>query len=139
MAVMEPFAQYDRRQAAKSLVQKLLKTRRGLAFGEAEFLPHLNELIEKIRVIAKFTDHQREELVLYAIERSGATTPNEIAEDTKFTREAVSEILADLAKRQLVYQTRRYVPGSDRPQFAIKSRRVAVPEAGEVITDLRKY
>lgn len=129
MAALEPFVQYDRRQAGKALVQKLLKTRRTLSNAESEFLPQLNELIEKIRAVARFTDHQREELVLYAIERSGATTINEIAEDARLTRDVVKEILIDLGKRSLVYQTRRYVPGSDRPQFAIKSRRVAVPEA----------
>ena len=129
MVAVVPFAEYDRRQAGKSLVQKLLKTRRSLTIAEQQFLPDLNALIDKLRQTAKFTDHQREELVLYAIERSGATTPNEIAEDTKLSRDAVNEILHSLAMRNVIYQARRYVPGSDRPQFAIKSHRVKVPEA----------
>jgi len=129
MVAVVPFAEYDRRQAGKSLVQKLLKVRRSLDNTELEYLPELNTLIDKLRQVTKYSDHQREELVLYAIERSGATTVNEIAEDTKFTGDTVKEILHELHARNLVYQVRKYIPGSDRPNFAIKSRRVKVPEA----------
>jgi hypothetical protein len=129
MAAVAPFVECDRRQAGKSVVQKLLKARRSLEAGELEYLPHLNELIDKIRAVAKFSDHQREGLVLYSIERSGACTLKEISEDTRLPVEAVKEIVETLGQAGTLYMVRRYVPGSDRPQYSIKSRRVKIPEA----------
>lgn len=116
--------------AGKSLIDKLLRVRRSLTPDEQRFgLSHLNKLIEDYRSLIRATPSQREEMVLYSIERSGATTETEIAEDTRLHRCVVSELVAALINRGLLYRVSRLVPGSGRPQFAIKSNRVKSPEA----------
>lgn len=131
--VREFIASKDARmKAGKAVVDKLLKLRRTMEGLELEHLPEINSFIEKLRAKTRFTDSQREELVLLAIERHGATTLTEISEDTRIAKDAVKEIVVGLGKRGVLYQVPRYVPGSDRPQYAIKSHRVRLPEAGEL-------
>jgi hypothetical protein len=85
--------------------------------------PKVNQLIEELRSLIRATPNQREEMVLYSIERSGATTETEIAEDTRLHRCVVNELVAALINRGILYRVSRTVIGSDRPQFAIKSNR----------------
>lgn len=128
------FSDDERRNAGKRVVQKLLQVRRQLSAVEStEYYAEISELIDRIRRKTSVSNQKREELVLYSIEQSGACTPSEIAEDTKIPRNIVDEIIHSLAMRQVIYQTRRYVPGSDRPQFMIKSSRSKTPEATDVI------
>ncbi len=116
--------------AAKAVIDKLLKVRRSLSAPEQEFgLPKINLLIEELRSLVRATPSQREEMVLYSVERQGAVSETEIAGDTKLHRKVVEQIVADLIEKQILYKVRRLVPGSDRPQFAIKSNRVKLPEA----------
>lgn len=120
----------DDAAAGKAVIDKLLKLRRSLSADEQRFgLPKVNQLIEELRSLIRATPSQREEMVLYAIERSGATTETEIAEDTRLHRCVVNEMVAALINRGVLYRVSRTVIGSDRPQFAIKSNRAKLPEA----------
>ena len=116
--------------AAKSAIDKLLKVRRSLSASEQAFcLPRVNLLIEELRSLTRATPTQREEMVLYAIERSGCTTETEISEDTRLHRSVVNDIVKSLIEKNILYRVSRTVIGSGRPQFALKSRRAKLPEA----------
>jgi DNA-binding MarR family transcriptional regulator len=120
--------------AGKTLIDRLLKLRRNLSIDEQHLgLGPLNALIDDLRARVRATPSQREEMVLYAIERQGATTRTEISEDTRIHREIVDQLVEEMVAKDLLYIVPRHVPGSDRPQFAIKSRRAASPEVDEVI------
>ena len=80
--------------AAKAVIDKLLKVRRSLSPAEERFaLPKINFLIEEFRSLIRATPIQREEMVLYSIERSGATTETEISEDTRLHRTVVKDLV----------------------------------------------
>lgn len=116
--------------AAKSVIDKLLKVRRSLTPEEQRFgLPKVNLLIEEFRSLVRATPTQLEEMILYAVERQGATTETEIAEDTRLHRSVVKEIVDGLIDAGSLYKVSRTVIGSGRPQFAIKSNRAKLPEA----------
>jgi hypothetical protein len=116
--------------AGKALIDRLLKVRRSLSPSEQRFgLPKLNLLIEEFRSLIRATPTQREEMILYAVEVQGATTETEISEDTRLHRDVVRDIVQSLYDKDLLYRVSRLVPGSGRPQFAIKSRRLNTPEA----------
>lgn len=116
--------------AAKAVIEKLLKVRRSLSPAEERFaLPKINFLIEEFRSLIRATPTQREEMVLYSVERSGATTETEISEDTRLHRTVVKDLVQSLIDKGILYKVSRLVPGSGRPQFAIKSNRVKSPEA----------
>lgn len=127
LATMPP----DKLQSAgKTMVDRLLKVRRSLSTEEQLIgLPRLNLLIEELRSLTRATPTQREEMVLYAVERQGATTATEIAEDTRLHPLMVKEILDSLYKKNLLYKVKKTVIGSGRQNYAIKSHRVKLPEA----------
>ena len=126
--VTEPVPVED--AAGKAVIDKLLKVRRSLSPAEERFaLPKINFLIEEFRSLIRATPIQREEMVLYSIERSGATTETEISEDTRLHRTVVKDLVQSLIDKGILYKVSRLVPGSGRPQFAIKSNRVKSPEA----------
>jgi len=126
--VAEPVPVED--AAGKAVIDKLLKVRRSLSPAEERFaLPKINFLIEEFRSLIRATPTQREEMVLYSIERSGATTETEISEDTRLHRTVVKDLVQSLIDKGILYKVSRLVPGSGRPQFAIKSNRVKSPEA----------
>lgn len=126
--VTEPVPVED--AAGKAVIDKLLKVRRSLSPAEERFaLPKINFLIEEFRSLIRATPTQREEMVLYAIERSGATTETEISEDTRLHRTVVKDLVQSLIDKGILYKVSRLVPGSGRPQFAIKSNRNKLPEA----------
>ncbi len=127
--VAEPVAPAED-AAGKAVIDKLLKVRRSLSPAEERFaLPKINFLIEEFRSLIRATPTQREEMVLYSIERSGATTETEISEDTRLHRTVVKDLVQSLIDKGILYKVSRLVPGSGRPQFAIKSNRVKSPEA----------
>ncbi len=126
--VAEPVPVED--AAGKAVIDKLLKVRRSLSPAEERFaLPKINFLIEEFRSLIRATPTQREEMVLYSIERSGATTETEISEDTRLHRTVVKDLVQSLIDKGILYKVSRLVPGSGRPQFAIKSNRNKLPEA----------
>jgi hypothetical protein len=121
------------RRAGKLLIQKLLTVRRSLTGTETQFLNQINDCIELVRAHCRYSDTQREELVLYAIEKSCATTESEISEDTRLDIGVVRMILADLKAREIVYQVNKFIPGSDRQYHILKSRRVENVEASDAM------
>lgn len=128
------YSEKERIAAGRKLLNQLLLVRRRMdPVQKAEFFSEIEALITTIRTRSRLKDSQIEELILQAIECHGACTPNEIAEDTRLSREVVDAVIHSLAMRAVIYQTRRYVPGSDRPQFMIKSRRQKSPEATQPI------
>jgi hypothetical protein len=120
----------DLRLAAKAVIDKELKVRRSLAGPELLFVDELNKLIEHIRSLSRLSDTQREELVLYSIERQGATTFDEIAGDTRLHVSVVKEIVEKLKTDGRLTTPKKYIPGSDRSYPMFKSSRQAIPEAG---------
>jgi DNA-binding MarR family transcriptional regulator len=66
--------------------------------------------------------------VLVAIEIQGATTPTEIAEDSRLPASVVKEILGELIKKNILYLAPKFIPGSDRQYYMYKSNRVKTPE-----------
>lgn len=126
--VLCPGETVDRRRKAKRVVDRLLKVRRNLKNGEHEFYNTITRACDEIRAYAKLTDTQREELVLYSIEKQMASTPTEIADDTKLNLDLVKQILDKLYDDGKVYFPNRYVPLSGRQWTIIKSKRVKTPE-----------
>lgn len=118
------------RAGGKCVVDKLLKLRRSLEGAEHLFVTQINDCISNIRSITRMSDHQREEAILWSIERSGATTYTEIAEDTRLAVSVVKEIVAELQERGRLARPRKHVVGSDRPNYMFKSTRAGIPEAG---------
>jgi hypothetical protein len=116
-------------QAGKTVVEKLLKVRRGLNPEEEHYLIQINACIEQIRSVSRLNDRQREEVILFAIEVQGAITVKEISEDTRLSVDIVKDTLRLLIRQKIVYETPRYVPGSGRQYFMYKSNRVKTPEA----------
>lgn len=110
------------------MVDKLLKVRRELSNGSTKYYDAITRAVDEIRALAKLSDTQKEELVLYSIERQGATTAGEIADDTRLHISVVKQILDRLFDQGKVYFPDRYVPLSGRQWTMIKSRRAGVPE-----------
>jgi hypothetical protein len=119
----------DLRGSAKSVIDKLLKVRRSFLGTEEIWTDELNKAIELIRSLSRLSDNQREEAVLYSIERQGATTFDEIAGDTHLHVSVVKEIVEKLKTAGRLRTPKKYIPGSDRPYQMFKSSRLAIPEA----------
>ena len=120
----------DERRRAKLIVDKLLKVRRSLDLNlDARHYEAITRACEEIRAFARLTDTQREELILYSIEKQGASTATEIAEDTRLHISIVKKLLDKLFDAGVVYFPDRYVPLSGRQWQMIKSRRTKTPEA----------
>lgn len=126
--VLPPAGSTDERREAKRVVDKLLKVRRELSNGSTKYYDAITRAVDEIRALAKLSDTQKEELVLYSIERQGATTAGEIADDTRLHISVVKQILDRLFDQGKVYFPDRYVPLSGRQWTMIKSRRAGVPE-----------
>jgi predicted transcriptional regulator len=121
--------QNSRQSAGKQLVNDLLKIRLKLDPKQSEYYEDLNELIDRIRAKSQLTDSQREERILYSVEKQQAGTRQEIAGDTKLPSSVVKTIVADLMDRGILYEVPRCVPGSGRQYYLIKSHRQNIPEA----------
>lgn len=117
------------RASAKAVIDKQLKLRRSLVGTEEIWLDEINRSIESIRSLSRLTDNQREELVLYSIERQGATTFDEIAGDTRLHVSVVKEIVAKLQADGRLRRPKKHVPLSGRSYHMFKSERQAIPEA----------
>lgn len=124
-----PIPLENKREAGKRIVEKLHRLRRSLDIGELEFIAQVNGCIDQIRSLTKLTDTQREEVVLYSIEKQGATTFTEIAEDTRLHVSVVKQIVISLKSQGRLRQPRKYIPGSGKPNYITKSVRADTPEA----------
>ena len=117
-------------RAGKAVIDQLLKVRRNLTPDqELIALPKLNNCIEEIRSLIRYTDTQRIELIMHAVERQGATTAIEIAEDTRIHISVVRTLLSELYDSKQLYMALKTVIGSGRQNYIIKSNRVKLPEA----------
>lgn len=116
--------------SAKTLLRELYKIRANNP--DNPFMPGINALIEKCRNFINAAPSQVEEKILYAIEKQMCWTLSEIVEETKISREVISEILEELKKQNLVRFVSRYIPGSDRKYFLVKSNRQDVPEMSDL-------
>ena len=116
------------RRKGMNVIRKIYKVRKSLVGGETCYVNYLNDAIARIRAVSRLSDNQREELVLYAIERQGATSLTEIVEDTRIDRKSVEIILESLMNREILYNTRKYTPGMDKKNYMYKSIRVRTPE-----------
>jgi hypothetical protein len=113
----------DSPAASKSVIDKLLKVRRSLDSQEQRFaLPKINLLIEELRSLTRATPTQREEMVLYAVERQGATTETEIAEDTRLHRSVVREMVQSLFDKNICIKY--LVPSSAPDGRSLRSNQI---------------
>lgn len=119
----------ERRAEGKNLLKELYRIRQNMTqIQREEFGGELGVLIDAVAIRSRLTDAQREEYVLYAIEQSQAGTAREVADDCRLDLKAVKKILDGLESRGIVYQVKRYVPGSDRQYLLYKSNRFRTPE-----------
>lgn len=113
----------------KRAIDAILKARRELlSFGQERGLTQINTCLEALRSISRLSDTQSEELILFAVERQGATTLTEIAEDSRLAPAVVKIIAKELIERNILYLVPKFIPGSDRQYFMYKSNRVKTPE-----------
>lgn len=119
----------DLQKSGKRTIDRLLKVRREMVAGEEAFIPSVNFAVERIRELSRLSDTQREELILWSVEKSMATSIGEISEDTKIDAASVKEMVNNLVKRNILYYANRLIPGSGRQYYLIKSNRVKTPEA----------
>lgn len=118
----------NHKRGGHSVARRLYALRRQLNPDEMPFVGLINKTIEEIRVLSNSSGDALDKKILYAVEYQGCITFTEIAEDTKIHKDKVKEIVLDLRNRGVIRIVRRFVPGSDRQYYAIKSNRVDVGE-----------
>ena len=111
----------------KRAIEILLRARRELG-EQAEGLIEITACIDAVKAKSRLTDTQREELILYAIEKQGATTVTEISEDIRIAPSIVKALVERMIEEGLIYPVRKYIVGSDRQYYMLKSRRANIPE-----------
>lgn len=94
--------------------------------------PELNKIIKIARALTGATPTQIEGKILYAIEKQAAWTITEISEETGLSREIVINNLKILIENSLVIKVRRFIPGSDKPNFLFKSKRQNIGEMDDL-------
>jgi DNA-binding MarR family transcriptional regulator len=110
-------------------IDAVLKARRELlSFAQERGIPQINMCLEALRSISRLSDSQSEEIILHAIERQGATTLTEIAEDSRLAPAVVKVLVKNLLEKNILYLVPKFIPGSDRQYFMYKSNRVKTPE-----------
>lgn len=110
-------------------IDAVLRARRFLAsLGQERGLRQINDCLENLRSISRFSDTQMQELILKSIEVQGATTIAEICEDARLAPVVVKPIIAHLIEQNTLYKVPRFIPGSDRQYFMFKSSRQRTPE-----------
>lgn len=73
--------------------------------------------------------------MLFLIETKHLHLLTEMAEELAVDRAIIKESVERLKAKGFVYQIRRFVPLSGRPQSMIKSTRFAPPEAGSLVSN----
>ena len=121
------------KRGIERLIERLYAVRRQMRQDEGPFRPILENCIAELRDLKRQNDPQIEQRILLAIECSGAATPNEIADDLRLSIAFTNSKIDDMLTRGTLKLVRRFVPGSDRPQYLLKSTRQGTPEVcGEV-------
>lgn len=128
LVLTRPPAPNKTARGLKSLVNKLYSVRRELNESEKAGLDILNKAIEDVRILSNSSGTKIEEKILYSIERQGCFTLTEVAETVKLPKDITKEILKTLLGKKLIRKVPRYVPGSDRQYYGIKSNRVDLGE-----------
>lgn len=111
-----------RRDDAKSILRALYRLRN--CHEENVFEPVITNAINEIRAVSNCTENQFRERILYAIERQMAWTIGEIVEETNLKRDFVQSALNEMARDGLVKFPPKYIPGSDRQYYLVKSTRI---------------
>lgn len=111
----------------KRAVDILLRARRELG-DQVEGFIEITACIDAVKAKSRLTDTQREELILYAIEKQGATTVTEISEDIRLAPSIVKQLVEAMITGGVLYAVRKYIPGSDRQYYMLKSARSRTPE-----------
>ena len=120
----------DIKKSSKKLLRVFYKIRNEQA--DSAFLPVINKIIDQLRAFSSATPTQIEETVMYAIENQMCWTIAEILEETSIDKKTLKGVLQILKEKKLIKIVRRFIPGSDRQYYLIKSRRQDVGE----MTDL---
>lgn len=116
---------------SKSVISRLHAIRRTLPETEKPIISKLNKVLDDIRAIAKATTPaELEKMVLFAIEKNQAWTLADICDDLKLDRATVKPVLAEMEKKNLIRFVPRFIPGSYKPNYLIKSNRTNEPDAG---------
>ena len=116
----------------RKMIGDVILLRRDLAPELEEYRPLFNTFIEDLRALSRLSGSQLEEQILYSIEKQGATTVTEISEDLRMAPEKIKAKVEEMMDRGDLYKVKKYIPGSDRAWYMIKSRRQNIPEADEV-------
>ena len=111
----------------KRAVDILLRARRELG-EQVEGLIEITACIDAVKAKSRLSGTQREELILYAIEKQGATTVTEISEDIRIAPSIVKQLVEAMITGGTLYAVRKYIPGSDRQYYMLKSSRLRTPE-----------
>lgn len=128
LTLMRPAPTRKVQRGLKSLTNKLYAVRRNLTEDEKAGIEALNAAIEYIRILSNSSDSKIEERILYSIERQGCSTVTEISELVKLPKDVCKQFLRSLLEKKLIRKVPRYVPGSDRQWFIIKSNRLDIGE-----------
>lgn len=121
----------DARAAARKMLAGLYSLRQ--SNRDSPFLPAINETIASVRDFLKSSHTQIEEFILYAIETQQCWTEADLIDETKLSRTLIRHLVARLAEQDLIKQPPRYIPGSDRQYYLIKSTRRRVGEMAAVL------
>lgn len=123
-------AEGPRREAGRSLSVKLGVVRAELAAegADPEALAMIDQAILEIVHWSKYSDRELENIMLDLIE-DGVNVATDISSELGIDRRLVVETLNRLEARGRAYKVFRWVPGSDRPQFMYKSKRIRNVEA----------
>lgn len=114
----------------RKAIRLLLAVRQELG-DQLEGSVQISDCITAIRAERRATDDQRRDRILFSIETQGATTPTEIAEDTRLPIQTVNELIEEMITDGRIYRVKKYVPGSDRQWYMLKSARAKMPEAAD--------
>lgn len=114
------------RQSARQLLRSLYALRK--THERNIFLPELNHLIDRLRAFTRASQTQIEESILYAIEVQMCWTFAELCEETQIERRALENLIEHLVAENKVRLVPRYIPGSGRQYFMIKSNRLQIGE-----------
>lgn len=116
--------------AAKKILRHLYQVRNDNPHNP--IAPELDKIIKIARAFTNATPTQIEGRILYAVEKQAAWTITEIVEETGLSREIIINNLKILLNKSLVVKVRRFIPGSDKPNFLFKSTRQNIGEMGDL-------
>jgi len=127
---VQPVAVVNAKSKAKELLNQLYQLRQNNQ--ESPFLPGIANLISRVRSFGDATDNQVEETIMYAIEVQMCWTIADLVDEIRLDKNTIEDMLDRLRRRNLIRDVPRYIPGSGRQFYLIKSNRQDVGEMAEV-------